>query len=404
MSGSGQKRESPFPESRVGARNLKVILSVEPVRFPLTGIGRYTYELARQLLKSRRFESIKLFSGFRYCQDLPTPEQYGQASTVHGLKHLVQSSSVMMELYRVLMPALRAQALKCDADHLYHGPNFFIPPFPGRSVATFHDLSPFTWSHCHPAKRIRYLQKELRFTLDRADALITDSEFTRQELADFSAWPLEKIHAVPLACSTAFHPRTESELQAPLSRYHLQPGGYSLFVGTIEPRKNVDGLIDAYRHLPVSLRHRWPLVLVGYSGWQSEATHKKIEIAEREGWLRYLGFVDGEDLPLLVAGTRLFVFPSLYEGFGLPILEALRSGVPVICSNSSSLPEVAGPGALMCEPTDIETLAWNIQRGLEDDLWRQGASEMGLAHSAGFSWERCARETIQVYQRVMART
>ena len=99
------------------------------------------------------------------------------------------------------MPLLRRRALKHYGDYLYHGPNFFIPPFPGRSVATFHDLSPFTWAHCHAPQRIRYLQKELEKTLDRADALITDSEYTRRELAEYFSWPLERIHTVPLASS-----------------------------------------------------------------------------------------------------------------------------------------------------------------------------------------------------------
>lgn len=379
---------------------MKVILSVEPVRFPLTGIGRYTYELAKELQRSSTISSLKLFSGTCYLPGLPTASE--QSTTAHGLKRMVQKSSAMIELYRVLMPLLRSRALRNDGDHLYHGPNFFLPPFAGRRVATFHDLSPFTWSHCHAPKRIRYLQKELRATLDRADALITDSEFTRQELAAFAGWPLERIHAVPLASSGDFHPRTAGELQETLVRHGLQPGGYTLYVGTIEPRKNVETLLDAYDRLPRALRQRWPLVLSGYKGWQSEKIHARIEAAQREGWARYLGYVPGDDLPLLFAGARLFAFPSLYEGFGLPVLEALASGVPVVCSNSSSLPEVAGGAALMCEPQDIDALSASLQRGLEDDTWRTLAIAEGMRHAASFSWARCARETVEVYKAVMS--
>lgn len=378
---------------------MKIVLSIEPVRFPLTGIGRYTYELAHALRGSSEVKSLKLFSGTGFLSDLPIAKE--QSSAAHGLKRLMQKSAAMMEIYRILMPFLRAQALRKDGDSLYHGTNFFIPPFPGRSVATFHDLSPFTWAHCHAPKRVRYLQKELRKTLDRADCLITDSEFVRQELAAFSGWPIERIHAVPLASSGDFYPRRHDELRPTLARYSLLPGGYSLYVGTIEPRKNIGVLLDAYERLPRSLRQRWPLVLSGYKGWQSESLHERIETAQREGWAHYLGFVPNDDLPALYAGARLFAFPSLYEGFGLPVLEALSSGIPVVCSNSSSLPEVVGNAALMCSSTDIDSLTHNLQRGLEDETWRAMAVEKGLQHAASFSWQRCARETITVYRQVM---
>ncbi len=380
---------------------MKVILSVEPVRFPLTGIGRYTYELARKLLCHSDIDALKLFSGVRYLPALPQATE--QTSTGHALRLWAQRSAVVMEAYRLLMPLLRAKALHADGDHLYHGPNFFLPPFSGRSVATFHDLSPFTWAQCFPPERIRYLQKELRKTLDRADALITDSEFTRQELAVFSGVSLDRIHAVPLASSADFRPRPPEQLRDVLGIYGLQSGGYSLYVGTIEPRKNIVTLLDAYGRLPLALRQRWPLILSGYQGWQSEAIHSRIEAAQREGWAQYLGFVPSEHLPLLFSGARLFVFPSHYEGFGLPVLEAMNSGVPVICSNSSSLPEVVGGAALMCDPLDIDALTANLQRGLEDEVWRAMAIEQGLSHSASFSWERCAAQTVEVYKNVLDR-
>jgi glycosyltransferase involved in cell wall biosynthesis len=279
-----------------------------------------------QVQRHADIESLKFFSKQRFLQSLPQAD--AQASKAHGLRRWAQSSGLVMEGYRVLMPLVRRQALRKDADHLYHGPNFFIPPFAGRSVATFHDLSPFTWAQCLTTERARYLQKELRNTLDRADVFITDSEFTRQELAAFSGVPLQRIHAVSLASSDDFHPRSSDALTAALARYELQPGGYSLYAGTIEPRKNIESLLVAYSQLPVAMRKRWPLVLTGYQGWMSESIHRRIETVQREGWARYLGFVPGEDLPLLFAGARLFAFPSHYEGFGLPVLEALSSGVP----------------------------------------------------------------------------
>lgn len=377
---------------------MKVILNVEPIRFPLTGIGRYTYELAKALRTSSCIDELKLFSATRFLQELPQSDL--KDNPVHGLKRIVQKSYLAMEAYRLLMPWLRSKALRKHGDYIYHSPNFFLPVFPGRKVATFHDLSPFTWSECHDPVKVRYLQKELRTTLNRADRLITDSEFTRCELAEFSGLAMDKIHAVPLASAPEFQPYPEVDLQPLLKRYQLEYQGYSLFVGTIEPRKNIVTLLDAYARLPVSVRRQWPLILTGYKGWQSEAIHARIKDAERQGWARYLGFLPAEDLPGLYAGARLFAFPSLYEGFGLPVLEAMSSGVPVVCSDSSSLPEVVGSAALMCAPMDVETLAMNLLKGLEDNIWRTQAVTQGLQRSAGFSWERCAQETIAVYQKL----
>ncbi|POA32067.1 MULTISPECIES: glycosyltransferase family 1 protein [unclassified Pseudomonas] len=378
---------------------MKLILSVEPVRFPLTGIGRYTYELALRLQQNPDITDLQFFAGRRFLPALPTAAD--ESGNGYGLKRAVQKNFLAVEAYRLLMPLLRKRALKDHGDFLYHSPNYYLPPFAGRSVATFHDLSPFTWSHCHAPQLVRYLQKELKTTLLRADALITDSEYTRRELAEYFSWPIERIHTVPLASSAEFHPRSADVLRSTLSRHGLEPGGYSLFVGTIEPRKNIETLLDAYSRLPMDLRKRWPLVLTGYHGWRNERIHQRLESARREGWAFYLGFVPSEDLPLLFAGARLFTFPSLYEGFGLPVLEAMSSGVPVVCSNSSSLPEVAGDAALMCEAMDVDTLTGLIHKGLVDEVWRSSAIEQGMQHAAAFSWERCALETLQVYHQVV---
>ena len=244
------------------------------------------------------------------------------------------------------------------------------------------------------------MRKEIELTLRRADMLITDSEYTRQEIAAYFSWSPDKIRAVPLACSADFRPRTDDELAPVLNKFGLLAGEYCLYVGTIEPRKNLEALLDAYSRLPHAERQRWPLVLTGYRGWRSEQLHARIATAVAAGWARYLGFVEADELPLIYAGARLFVFPSLYEGFGLPVLEAMASGIPVVCSNASTLPEVAGDAAAMCEPQDVDTLSQLIAAGLEDETWRAGARCRGLLRAADFSWQRCARETAAVYREV----
>lgn len=378
---------------------MKVILSVEPIRFPLTGIGRYTWELANALQQTPAIKELAFFAGRRFLPHLPTAQD--KAAKSHTLKRWVQASHLASEAYRLLMPYLRQQALTGHEDFLYHGPNFFLPPFPGKKVATFHDLSPFTWAHCNTPQRIRFIQKECLNTLATADALITDSRYNRQELANYFDWPIERIFAVPLACSAYFQPRDSSQCQAVLRRYNLSYQGYSLYVGTIEPRKNLTVLLDAYSRLPLATRRCYPLILTGYQGWQNEQIMEKINLAQQQGWARYLGFLPAADLPILFSAAKTFCFPSLYEGFGLPVLEAMASGVPVVCSNSSSLPEVVGEAGLMCAPQDTVTLSELLLTSLEDDIWRSQAITNGLLQSQQFSWQRCAAQTLAVYQKVL---
>ncbi|HDV3496975.1 TPA: glycosyltransferase family 4 protein, partial [Escherichia coli] len=184
-------------------------------------------------------------------------------------------------------------------------------------------------------------------------------------------------------------------------KYNLSFKNYTLFIGSIEPRKNISTLLTAYNRLPLSLRQRVPLVISGFKGWNSDDLHKRFMKGEREGWLRYLGFTPYADLPALYAGATTFIFPSIYEGFGLPVLEAMASGTPVVCSNSSSLPEVVGDVALMCDALDVETLTTLIIKSLEDDPWRLWAGEHGIQRASQFSWERCASETITAYKQVI---
>ena len=379
---------------------MKVILSIDPVRFPLTGIGRYTFELAQQLKGMSQIEQILFFSGHRFVHDLPEAGHAAKLkqSVSANFRRSILRNHFAIKMYHLTSPPIKRHALRGHSDYIYHGTSFYLPPFDGPTVCTFHDLSVFTWAHCSPPERIRFMRKEIAHTLKRADILITDSEYTRQEVASYFNWPLEKIRAVSLACSNDFHPRAPEDLEPILRKHGLKPGGYSLYVGTIEPRKNLDALLDAYSLLPQSVRQQWPLVLIGFKGWQSDKLHARIKTAVTEGWVHYLGFVDRDELPLFYAGARLFVFPSLYEGFGLPVLEAMASGVPVVCSNASSLPEVVGDAAAMCEPQDVDTLSQLIKAGLEDDNWREEARLKGLLRSANFSWQRCAEETVAVYR------
>jgi alpha-1,3-rhamnosyl/mannosyltransferase len=185
-----------------------------------------------------------------------------------------------------------------------------------------------------------------------------------------------------------------------LAKYGLRHGGYALCVSTLEPRKKIAHLLQAYQCLPQRLREQTPLILIGSRGWLSEQLQQEIERLAQQGWLRYLGFVPEADLPALYAGARTFIYPSSYEGFGLPVLEAMASGVPVVTSNRSSLPEVTKGAALLVDPDDIDALSRSIEAGLSDQPWRDGAIASGLAVAQGFTWDRCIEQTVHVYKNI----
>ena len=283
---------------------------------------------------------------------------------------------------------------------LYHGSNYFIPACADIGVATIHDLSVFRFPETHPAERVRQFETHFQATLDRATHLITDTEAIRQEVIGTFAWPAERITTVPLGVSDSYRPRASSETVEILSNYGLVHGGYSLCVSTIEPRKKIDALLTAYGRMPVFLLKRFPLVLIGGTGWRSEGLHQLIESCCARGWMKFFGFVPQTDLPVLYAGARLFAYPSCYEGFGLPVLEAMASGVPVVTSTDRALAEVVGTAALKVEPYDNDSLLNGVVRGLEDEGWRETVSVAGLKRARHLTWERCVEQTAAVYRKI----
>lgn len=384
---------------------MRVVLSIDPIRFPLTGIGRYTYELARHLPQVAPELDLRFMAGGRFVDHLPT--ESASSDPTRGLTLAMRlrrwaqnNSTVAVAGRRAWVSFRETQSLKGHEDSIFHGPQFYLPRFAGRSVVTIHDLSVFSWAHCHPPGRVRVMQQEVMKSISRASMILTDSEFTRKEVAEFFSLPGEKVRAVSLASADSFRPRTSEDLSPVLARLGLPGDGYCLYSGTIEPRKNLGMLLNAYSMLSEPMRKAWPLVLCGYQGWRSDELHAQIRRAENEGWAHYLGYVSNADLPYVFAGARLFAFPSFYEGFGLPVLEAMASGVPVLCSNSSSLPEVAGNAALMCNPNDIDCFLDLLKRGLQDEVWRAEARANGLKRAARFNWQYCAAHTYAVYKAV----
>jgi len=263
------------------------------------------------------------------------------------------------------------------------------------SVVTVHDLGYRYFPDMHPGGQRRYLDWSTRFSARSATHVIGDSAATQRDLAHFYGVPAAKVSVV--------YPGRDERLSwvdpAPVrARYNLGPD-YLLHVGTLQPRKNLSRLIEA----AASLRREWPrvqLVLAGQPGWQAGPILEQARA--HADFVRLLDYVPADDLAGLYSGARAFVFPSLYEGFGFPVLEAMACGTPVVCANTSSLPEVAGDAALLVDPLDTGALAGAIGRVLGDGSLRASLAAKGLEQVKKFSWQRAAKETLEVLEAVGA--
>jgi len=368
---------------------LRVTLAVDAITPALTGIGRYTWELARRL---RNAPAIKDAQFFRAGQWIDDPDSLLSESAAPSVRRL-RGPQWLQQL----------QTGRLNHNRLFHGPNYFLPPHVEAGVITIHDLSTFVHPETHPIERLRDFERQFDSSLKRAVHILTDTRTTRDEVIAFTGWAPEQVTAVHLGVSSAFKP-VEAEILSPiLEAYGLTPGGYGLCVATLEPRKRVGELVRAWRALPTEARSRWPLVVVGGAGWLSEGIQTSIADGAAEGWVKYLGYVPERDLPQIYAGAALFVYASTYEGFGLPPLEAMACGVPVVVSNRSCLPEVTQGAALMVDPDDAESFTLALERGLTDGAWRSGAIVRGLTVAGSYSWDRCAATTIDVYRSVVKR-
>lgn len=386
---------------------MKLVLAVDAIFPPLTGIGRYALELAKQLTDQPEIEDLRLL-GWGWVPEVDQLLAAGDAgkpeigkSLLGELRRRVSRYKWAVRLYGALVPALQSRRLRPYGDYLYHSPNYFLPRHAGPSIATVHDLSIYRYPETHPAARVLYFEREFRKTLERASWLITDSEAIRRDVIDMFGWPGDRITSVPLGVDASFHPRTGEELIPVLATYGLSPGQYALCVSTLEPRKNISRLLAAYEGLPAEVRRAYPLVLAGGRGWHDKELIRALDRAERAGWARHLGYVPQDALPLLYAGARATCFPSLYEGFGLPVLESMASGVPVMTSDRSSLPEVCGDAGWLIDPLDVDAMRDGLSAILLDDQWRDSAREEGLRLAAAATWSRCVRNTVAVYESFM---
>jgi alpha-1,3-rhamnosyl/mannosyltransferase len=386
------------PDHEVSGSPLRIGINGSALLSPLTGIGQYTKNLAEALVASGEV-NLSIFYLIAWSQDIRTEPIRNITKLKEFIKKVIPHPYM---LSRALQQMKFTQGARRLGLQLYHEPNFLSHRFPGPTVITAHDLSWIRFPETHPYERVQIMNRLFPRSLARANHVITDAAYTRDEIiAEFGISP-DRITAVPLGARRIFQPRDEQQCRELLVSRRLTYRSFILCVGTLEPRKNLEFIIRTYAQMPNAFRERHPLVLVGMKGWLTSDLESTMSRLVESGQVRPLGFTSESDLAALYASAMVLVYPSLYEGFGLPPLEAMACGTPVIVSNRATLPEVVGEAGEMIEPTDAAGLTMRLQRLAEDPQhWRQRA-ELCLKRAGEFSWERCARETLAVYRKVLA--
>jgi glycosyltransferase involved in cell wall biosynthesis len=304
---------------------------------------------------------------------------------------------------------LQLRAALQQVDIFHSSDQFLYAPQGAAAVLTIHDLTTLVHPEFHARDNTALHRAKERFAQEQADHIIAVSQSTKRDIVNYLHIPEERISVIYEAADrTRFHAYPPDQIEAVLSRYDPGRGGYLLSIGTLEPRKNYIRLIEAY----AMLRQQWaaqgseppPLVIAGGQGWLFEDIRTAPARWGIDAHVHFLGKVPDADLPLVLAGATLFVYPSLYEGFGLPVLEALACGVPVVASHSSSLPEVLGDAGLACNPQDSTSIMQAMHAILTTPALAQQLRHAGPLRAAQFSWQRAARETCAVYERLHAET
>jgi glycosyltransferase involved in cell wall biosynthesis len=374
---------------------MRIGLDAIPLATPRTGVGHYTFELARHLALLAPEHNFQLVSPFPFDPPIANEDLPVNLKAIRP-----QVGPWRRRWFAVGLPLY----VKQSALDLFHGTNYDVPLWSKcPSVLTIHDLSLLLYGSTHEGHLVRRGRYRLPIMARRAAAIVTPSRAVRREVCQYLKIKPSKLFVIPEAARSVFRPMAGTESEEVRRRFKIE-ANFILFVGTIEPRKNLVTLLQAFEEILRHTQIRPQLVVAGKVGWLTDKLFTQVGESDAADRLVFTGYLGDHDLRALYSSCSAFVYPSLYEGFGLPVLEAMACGAPVITSDIPSLSETAGTAARLVPPHDARVLAENLVHLLENESERQYLSQAGKEHSRQFSWEKAARATLDVYSEVVNRT
>ena len=372
-----------------GARGVSVLLDASPLLLRSAGVKNYVYYWARSLAEQAGQNALSLFPFLNGIDRLShLTSVIGPLATVPRLGLLYAANVSPVRILNWLTPA-------SDIFHASH--QVLHPPRKARLTSTIHDMTCWLMPEVHAPANVKASGRIAAAVLRPASGLIAVSECTRADAVRLLGLAPERIDVIYPGIAAAFFEAEKAQGGETARRYGLLKP-YALYVGSIEPRKNLATLLDAWLDLPRDVRQEFDLAVVGPWGWGDRSVFDRLK-AGIPG-VRYLGYVPEADLPGLTAAATIFVYVSLYEGFGLPVGQAMAAGVPLVTSNVSSLPEVAGDAGLLADPRSREEIHSAIERLLLSPSLRTELAKRGRARARGFTWAECARKSWKFFERV----
>lgn len=374
---------------------MRIGLDGYPLVSPKTGVGHYTFELAKELARIAPEHSFELIAPAPFPGSVMT-----EIKTVPNLRTVSVATNVITRRWWAVGLPRYVHRARLD---LFHGTNYEVPLGQrARNVLTIHDLSVWKYQDKHEPNMARRARRRLPIMIRHAARIITPTNAVKRELCDqFNIEP-QRVHVTPEAARRVFQ-RVNAEQSSEVRRRLGIGDAFILYVGTIEPRKNLLTLLRAFRAILTDTTYRPQLVIAGSSGWLTAEFDRFLADAGFGDRVMLTGYLDDDALRALYSSCKLFVYPSLYEGFGLPPLEAMACGAPVIAGRIAAFEETLNGSALLFDPRDDHALAQTILRLMENDVERQALAESGLAQAAEFSWEQTAKLTLGIYEELMRR-
>lgn len=373
---------------------MNVAFNASVLRSPHTGIGTYSKEIIAAITA---FTDVNL-----QCFHLPQHAEHPKTKSPSG--NFVSAVSATLRNVPGAYAARRRwlqhrfdQFCTAHKPALYHDPSLWPLHFDGPRVFTIHDLTHIYYPWTQPKTRLRAIERYMTQALASSPVILVDSQFIGDQVCEYYGVDAQRVIVAPPAAAARFSPRAPNDTQATLAKHGLGLRRFFLSLSTLEPRKNLTYTLRAHRLLPETVRREYPLVLVGASGWRDAAIKKEIKPGYAEGSVKVLGYADNDEVVDLLSSATSLVFPSLYEGFGFPVLEAMACGLPVITNHVASIPEVGGDACYYIDSDSYLSGKEAMLTFIESESAWQKHHQAGLVQAKKFSWKDTADGVVTAY-------